>query len=163
MVPLSGRARMATVRAAVGFGRVGMAQDWHICPENVENVSTGRGRVHACSCRSTNRKEKTMSIELGTVDITRTFAAPAASVFAAWSQQAAQEAWGDPYAPAPATGNVQRAAEVMVKLRAATDAAALVPTTSDIRRTMINFMRARCMCVMPGSLHFRRPISRHYA
>lgn len=37
-----------------------------------------------------------MSIELGTVDITRTFAAPAASVFAAWSQQAAQEAWGDP-------------------------------------------------------------------
>jgi uncharacterized protein YndB with AHSA1/START domain len=37
-----------------------------------------------------------MSIELGTVDITRTFAAPAASVFAAWSQQAAQETWGDP-------------------------------------------------------------------
>lgn len=37
-----------------------------------------------------------MSIEHGIVDITRTFAAPAAAVFAAWSQQAAQEAWGDP-------------------------------------------------------------------
>lgn len=37
-----------------------------------------------------------MSIEYGTVDITRTFAAPAAAVFSAWSQQAAQEAWGDP-------------------------------------------------------------------
>lgn len=37
-----------------------------------------------------------MSIELGTVDITRTFAAPAAAAFAAWSQQAAQETWGDP-------------------------------------------------------------------
>jgi uncharacterized protein YndB with AHSA1/START domain len=37
-----------------------------------------------------------MSIEQGTVDITKTFAAPVASVFAAWAEEAAQRAWGDP-------------------------------------------------------------------
>ncbi|MGJ7042078.1 uncharacterized protein YndB with AHSA1/START domain [Shinella sp. BE166] len=37
-----------------------------------------------------------MSIEQGTVDITKTFAAPVAAVFAAWSQKTAQLAWGDP-------------------------------------------------------------------
>lgn len=37
-----------------------------------------------------------MSIEQGTVDITKTFAAPVASVFAAWSKEAAQRVWGDP-------------------------------------------------------------------
>lgn len=37
-----------------------------------------------------------MSIEQGTVDITKTFAASVARVFAAWSEEAAQQAWGDP-------------------------------------------------------------------
>lgn len=37
-----------------------------------------------------------MCIEQGTVDITKTFAAPVANVFAAWSEEAAQRAWGDP-------------------------------------------------------------------
>ena len=42
------------------------------------------------------RKAETMSIEQGTVDITTTFTVPVAAVFAAWSQEAAQQAWGDP-------------------------------------------------------------------
>lgn len=37
-----------------------------------------------------------MSIEQGTVDITKTFAAPVAAVFSAWAEEAAQRAWGDP-------------------------------------------------------------------
>lgn len=37
-----------------------------------------------------------MSIEQGTVDISKTFPVPAAAVFAAWSGEAAQRAWGDP-------------------------------------------------------------------
>lgn len=37
-----------------------------------------------------------MQIEPGTVDIARTFDAPAAAVFAAWSSEAAQREWGDP-------------------------------------------------------------------
>ena len=37
-----------------------------------------------------------MSIEQGIVDITKIFAAPVATAFAAWAQEAAQLAWGDP-------------------------------------------------------------------
>ena len=37
-----------------------------------------------------------MSMEQGTVDITKIFAAPVAAVFSAWSEEAAQQAWGDP-------------------------------------------------------------------
>lgn len=37
-----------------------------------------------------------MRIEQGTVDISKTLAAPVAAVFTAWSQEAAQRAWGDP-------------------------------------------------------------------
>jgi uncharacterized protein YndB with AHSA1/START domain len=37
-----------------------------------------------------------MHIEQGTVDITKTFATPAANVFSAWSQETAQKTWGDP-------------------------------------------------------------------
>ena len=37
-----------------------------------------------------------MRIETGTVDITKHFAAPVAAVFAAWSEEEAQRAWGDP-------------------------------------------------------------------
>ena len=37
-----------------------------------------------------------MSIEQGTVDISRTFAVPVAAVFAAWSGKSAQRVWGDP-------------------------------------------------------------------
>lgn len=37
-----------------------------------------------------------MSIEQGTVDIGKTFAAPVAAAFAAWSGEAAQKVWGDP-------------------------------------------------------------------
>lgn len=37
-----------------------------------------------------------MSIEQGTVDISRIFAVPVAAAFAAWAGEAAQKVWGDP-------------------------------------------------------------------
>jgi uncharacterized protein YndB with AHSA1/START domain len=98
MVPLSGRLSIETRSGSVGRGRIGIIEIWHECPECVESAANLRSRTGPMSfqCLALERKDRTMSFTEGTVDLTEDFGQPVDAVFAAWSEENAQRAWGDP-------------------------------------------------------------------